>query len=212
MDLVQNGESSRSPSSRAAQNADQANGSGIKHVDAGTRASRLIMPVWDGESLTTRLTTVAPPKHVHASHDLFSLLSLQSHHDNYLRPYIHPALDEEDWIHGSGKKRKLEIERPPLRKHDKGYQGLLSDCIGELYRSQANIDPIPLPPPNNTDSGKQAFHDILPLISDIHSNDPLGRVMPDVWDQPIEMLRPGAFGVATLEAGQTQQGVSQTSS
>jgi hypothetical protein len=55
---------------------------------------------------------------------------------------------------------------------------------------------------------KNGDKDILALISDIHgSGDPLGRVMPDVWDQPIEMLSSEAFKAATLAPGSTQNGV-----
>lgn len=146
---------------------------------------------------------VPPPKHVHASHNFVELLSLQSQYEDYVRPYFGSAsADDGAGAAGEGpnKKRKLDV-----RKFDKGYQGLLDDCIGMLrHLGTLMLDPVP----NLAADMKNGNRELLSLISDIHGPvNPLGRVMPDIWDRPIELLPGQAFAAATLEVGSKVTGV-----
>jgi hypothetical protein len=206
MELVQNGESSKSPSRHMTGNmpsSPRMNGSGPSLEE---RMSRLIMPTWQGTyHHRFQLMIVPPPKHVHASHNFVELLSLQSQYEDYVRPYFSPASADDGAGAGAAgegpnKKRKLDV-----RKFDKGYQGLLDDCIGMLWHlATLMLDPVP----NLAADMKNGNRELLSLISDIHGPvNPLGRVMPDIWDRPIEMLPGQAFAAATLEVGSKVTGV-----
>ena len=158
-----------------------------------------LTPVW--------LTPVPPFKHVHASHNTIAALSLQSHYENYLRPYTAPITEEDQIATNAGRKRKLEG-----RKFDKGYSGLLDDCIGACRRRIACGRSYSRPDAHSLVQQPRRQPAKPSLISDVQGPaDPLGRVAPDVWEGPIEMLGPDAFAVATLEAGQTQSGVGPSS-
>jgi hypothetical protein len=93
------------------------------------------------------LNTVAPPpKHIHASHDLISLLHLDSLYNTYVRPFADAIGPEDDAMKdeggdgdgmqvdgegpgGAGKKRK----RGKRAKLEKGYTHLIDDCIGRFH-------------------------------------------------------------------------------
>ncbi|KAK4688455.1 hypothetical protein P7C73_g1661, partial [Tremellales sp. Uapishka_1] len=157
MDLVQNGESSQSPS----------RGNGHVTVDGKDKKaemSSLILPPWD----------VPPPKALHASLDLISLLHLDTLYNTYVRPYADP----EEGTKSKGKRKKL----------DKGYQGMIEDCI----------DPVPL-------GEKHDRLSLLPLIPDWMNDH--SHPLPDLFNGPIEMLdRERVFREAKLQVGSVQEG------
>ncbi len=71
--------------------------------------------------------SVPEEKHLHPSLDLISLLHLDTLYNTYVRPY---ADAEEDLdAHGPGQRGPRGKEK--RRKLERGYQGLIDDCIGE---------------------------------------------------------------------------------
>lgn len=69
------------------------------------------------------LMTAAPAKHLHASHDLITLLHLDTHYNTYVRPYFEPIPETDDESAPPKRPRKKQTL-------SKGYVGLLEDCIG----------------------------------------------------------------------------------
>jgi hypothetical protein len=67
-------------------------------------------------------SVVPGEKHLHPSLDLISLLHLDTLYDTFVRPY---ADAEEDEL-GSGEK----VGKGKKRRLEKGYAGLIEDCIG----------------------------------------------------------------------------------
>ncbi|WVW80401.1 hypothetical protein I302_102382 [Kwoniella bestiolae CBS 10118] len=108
MDLIQNGESSRSP--RTASNAVTHGDTDIVMDSHESRngVSSLILPQWD----------VPPTRHLHSSLDLISLLHLDTLYNDYVRPYA--EINPEDLEKGQQHRR---------RKLEKGYWHLIEDCI-----------------------------------------------------------------------------------
>ncbi len=93
------------------------------------------------------LTAVLPPKRIHASHDLISLLHLDSLYNTYVRPFADAIGPEEDGVKdeagdgmqidgegdipsGAGGKKRKKAKKAKL---EKGYIHLIDDCIGEPY-------------------------------------------------------------------------------
>ncbi|BEI87125.1 hypothetical protein CcaverHIS002_0704710 [Cutaneotrichosporon cavernicola] len=140
-------------------------------------ASKLLLPEWDP----------LPVKHLHASHDLISLLHLDGLYNTYVRPYFDPVPETDDEAPGGSLKR-------PRRKQglSKGYVGLLEDCI----------DPMPL--------GTNAQPSLLPLVpeylrpGEAHPWQPEENAMG-----PLALLPPEAFASARLEVGVKVDGYAQ---
>ncbi|WVR05640.1 hypothetical protein IAU60_002662 [Kwoniella sp. DSM 27419] len=179
MDLVQNGESSRSPRINGAHDIQgdvemvQASGT------SGPRQSTLILPTWD----------VPPAKPLHTSQDLISLLHLDSLYNTYVRPFADVVQqgdegDRKPVVDGGPGGKKGQQKR---RKMEKGYLHLIEDCI----------DPIPT-------GSKPENVALLPLIPDfgLHPGGPPPPLFPD----GIEVLPNEAFQVARLDPGTKQDG------
>ncbi|KLT45613.1 hypothetical protein CC85DRAFT_282238 [Cutaneotrichosporon oleaginosum] len=127
-----------------------------------------------------------PEKHLHASHDLISLLHLDGLYNSYVRPYFDPVPETDDEAPGGSLKR-------PRKKQglSKGYVGLLEDCI----------DPVPL--------GPSAQPSLGPLVKDFtdpgnHAWQPEENAMG-----PLQILPPEAFASARLEVGVKVEGYAQ---
>lgn len=83
---------------------------------------------------------VAPAKPIHSSQDLISLLHLDTLYNTYVRPFA--DLPGEEGQPGAGadgndafqRGKKKGTSMPGRKKMEKGYQHLIEDCIGELYR------------------------------------------------------------------------------
>ncbi|ODO11870.1 hypothetical protein I350_00654 [Cryptococcus amylolentus CBS 6273] len=207
MDLPQNGESSKSPfhliPTQAAQGDEmhagverrdgdgdvemsdgRADGPGEEPVSgADTKeqkrgTARLILPQWD----------IPPPKPIHSSQDLISLLNLDTLYNAYVRPFadLPGESDQPNGVGGDDGKGGGKKKGPPgRRKMEKGYQHLVEDCI----------DPIPL----GTRVDAPSF---LPLLNDVlHPPAP----PPPFAEGIVEELPKEAFKVARLEAG-SQEG------
>ncbi|OCF75234.1 hypothetical protein I204_04087 [Kwoniella mangroviensis CBS 8886] len=162
MDLVQNGESSKSPRL----DGDIVMGNDGSGYQSG--ASNLILPQWD----------VPPPRHLHSSHDLISLLHLDTLYNDYVRPYA--EINPQDTEKGQQQHRR--------RKLEKGYWHLIDDCID--------------PTPTGTKLDNQS---LLPITQDFMH--PPGQ-SPYLYSEGIEMLPDDAFQVAKLEVGHKEDGYS----
>ncbi|KAK1927940.1 hypothetical protein DB88DRAFT_479851 [Papiliotrema laurentii] len=193
MDHPQHGESSRSPHQRAALLANDSipNGRLVENQQSAVEdgMSRLILGNWDAP----------PPKHIHASHDLISLLHLDSLYNTYVRPFADAIGPEDDAMKdeggdgdgmqvdgegpgGAGKKRK----RGKRAKLEKGYTHLIDDCI----------DPTPLGEHKDNLA-------ILPLIPD--QLDP-SHEHPVPEQGPRPTMLEALWNNARLEAGQKVDG------
>ena len=162
-----------------------------------------------------------PPKHLHASLDLISLLHLDGLYNTYVRPYFDPVPETDDEADAAA--------RPRAKKKQglqKGYVGLLEDCIGTYLariRPKSRVlalcssldytrarpgalhpvadvladapDPVPM--------GNQAEHSLLPLIPDMldHEKPPFVS-----WQGLIVPLTPEALSSARLEPGTRVEG------
>ncbi|KIR43233.1 hypothetical protein I307_03687 [Cryptococcus deuterogattii 99/473] len=206
MNIIQNGESSKSPYTQGingdltkvdadVEMMDGENGVRVElgrpemnNGDEGIEnerkrgTARLIMPHWD----------VAPAKPIHSSQDLISLLHLDTLYNTYVRPFA--DLPGEEGQPGAGadgndafqRGKKKGTSMPGRKKMEKGYQHLIEDCI----------DPTPLGYKNDNPS-------LLPLLNDIL----YPPAPPPVLSQgPIEALPKEAFAIAKLEPGTVQDG------
>ncbi|KAL1405154.1 hypothetical protein Q8F55_008779 [Vanrija albida] len=134
----------------------------------------LILPEWDP----------LPPKHLHSSLDLISLLHLDGLYNSYVRPYFDPVPETDD----EGAAAAAKPARPRKKQGlSKGYVGLLEDCI----------DPVPL-----SNAGEPS---LLPLVGDWL--DPARPLAPDeLPDGPITLLSGQVLASARLEVGHKQEG------
>lgn len=133
--------------------------SSVAHHSAPGQAvqkSNLILPVWDGMCLLKSLLyilihcLVPPPKPLHPSHDLISLLSLASLYNSYVRPYASGVDDDSvpggAVVDGEGVKNEPMgsaglagrakggvPQRQKGTRLERGYTSLLDDCIGESF-------------------------------------------------------------------------------
>ncbi|RSH92742.1 hypothetical protein EHS25_008188 [Saitozyma podzolica] len=90
--------------------------------------SRLILPAWD----------VAPLKRIHPSHDIMSLMGLETLYNTYVRPFADPVSEAPQGMEtgpveagaAAGKKGGPAVRR---KKLEKGYTGLLEDSIDLLF-------------------------------------------------------------------------------
>ncbi|OWT40877.1 hypothetical protein C362_01090 [Cryptococcus neoformans Bt1] len=204
MNIIQNGESSKSPHTQGingdltkadgdVEMMDGENGAGVElgrpEVKDGDErienerkrgTARLILPHWD----------VAPVKPIHSSQDLISLLHLDTLYNTYVRPFAdlpgdesQPGADGNDTLQRAKKKA---ANMPGRKKMEKGYQHLIEDCI----------DPTPLGYKNDNPS-------LLPLLNDVlYPSAP----PPFLSQEPIEALPKEAFAIAKLEPGTVQDG------
>ncbi|TXT04948.1 hypothetical protein VHUM_04031 [Vanrija humicola] len=123
-----------------------------------------------------------PPKHLHSSLDLISLLHLDGLYNSYVRPYFDPVPETDD--EGARDKPMRPRKKQGLSK---GYVGLLEDCI----------DPVPM--------GSQAEHSLLPLVGEWL--DPPRPLNPDELPEgPITLLSTDVLAAARLEVGLKQEG------
>ncbi|GFZ43330.1 hypothetical protein JCM24511_01050 [Saitozyma sp. JCM 24511] len=188
MDIPKNGESSTSPVHRSAsppRHHPGANGiTGLETSDGGPHPlekSRLILPAWD----------VAPLKRIHPSHDIMSLMGLETLYNTYVRPFADPISEATQGMEtgpveagaAAGKRGGPAVRR---KKLEKGYTGLLED----------SIDPLPL--------GERKDGGILPLVSDLLF--PPAGPPPTLWDGEIIPLSQEQLAAARLEAGLKQEG------
>ncbi|WWC60535.1 uncharacterized protein I303_103109 [Kwoniella dejecticola CBS 10117] len=176
-DLVQNGESSRSPQSRSLNHADSDIAMDMDSTNNHPHRPDLILPQWD----------VPPPRHLHSSHDLISLLHLDTLYNTYVRPYAEFNPDDEGGDkkgtnnNGAGRQYRR-------KKMEKGYWHLIEDCID--------------PTPTGTKIENQS---LLPISQDFMN--PTG-IPPNLFADQIEMLPNEAFQVAKLEVGHREDGYS----
>ncbi|WOO85689.1 uncharacterized protein LOC62_07G009185 [Vanrija pseudolonga] len=184
MDAPKNGESSRSAMDTDAAEPTLASGTG--GAGAAPPAARavpaLILPDWDP----------LPPKHLHSSLDLISLLHLDGLYNSYVRPYFDPVPETDDEGgadgHGAAAGGRDKPVRPRKKQGlSKGYVGLLEDCI----------DPVPM--------GSQAEHSLLPLVGEwLDPPRPLG---PDeIPEGTITLISADILASAKLEVGLKQDG------
>ncbi|WWC88122.1 uncharacterized protein L201_003026 [Kwoniella dendrophila CBS 6074] len=179
MDLIQNGESSKSPRH---QNTLQTNGHSDGDIVMGeesrSNSSNLILPQWD----------VPPPRHLHSSQDLISSLHLDTLYNTYVRPYaeINPEDNNEDGQNTKQGQQKQQQHR--RKKMEKGYWHLIEDCID--------------PTPTGTKLDNQS---LLPISQDFMH--PHG-LPPNLFGDQIEMLPSEAFQIAKLEPGHKEDGYS----
>ncbi|ORY24683.1 hypothetical protein BCR39DRAFT_546161 [Naematelia encephala] len=135
--------------------------------------SHLILPVFDIPSL----------KPLHPSQDLLTLLDLSPLYASHVKPY----LDEEDPVPPSTAPGQTQAStggrrNRRRRKLEKGYTGLIEDCI----------DPTPV------GEGKDTNH-LLPLLGD--------SPWVEVYDGPIERLDwESTLRVARLPEGHKESG------
>ncbi|WWD18156.1 hypothetical protein CI109_102605 [Kwoniella shandongensis] len=186
MDLIQHGESSKSPrlngtlNGNASRNADEDVDMDGSHKSPTITKTELILPQWD----------VPPPRPLHASLDLISLLHLDELYNTYVRPYADLNTDDGNTAQGQegDQKGQAQGKKKQFRKRmDKGYQHLIEDCI----------DPTPL-------GTKGDNHSLLPLIPDL-MNPPTGPP-PALYPEPLQVLSEDMFKIARLEAGLKQDG------
>ncbi|WVF70659.1 hypothetical protein IAT40_005452 [Kwoniella sp. CBS 6097] len=216
MDLVQNGESSKSPRLAASilgtdgVDAHAARNGGDGDVVMGDEdgqsvkrgTSKLVLPSWD----------LPPQKPLHSSLDLISLLHLDTLYNTYVRPFADVRNEDQSQsqtqaqaqngqgeeddkkpnhlggnVIGTGKKGQQK-----RRKMEKGYQHLIEDCI----------DPTPMgTKPDNLS--------LLPLVPDFgHPPGPIPSFLTAASENnnTIELLPNEAFQIARLEAGVKQDG------
>lgn len=89
---------------------------------------------------------VAPAKPIHSSQDLISLLHLDTLYNTYVRPFADLPGEEGQPGAGAGgndafqRGKKKGTSMPGRKKMEKGYQHLIEDCIGELYRIIRHLD------------------------------------------------------------------------
>ncbi|KAL7423704.1 hypothetical protein Q5752_001286 [Cryptotrichosporon argae] len=161
---------------------------------AGPSKTALILPEWDAR----------PPKHLHASLDLISLLHLDGLYNTFVRPYM-DAVASDDEGDGEGADARAEGAGEggpngptPSRKRRKkaglvkGYVGLLEDVI----------DPLP--------ASVKAPPSLLPLLGDLQppnaQHAPAAHGPPQLYAGPLEPLDSSALGVARLELGVRVEG------
>ncbi|KAK8865661.1 hypothetical protein IAR55_000806 [Kwoniella newhampshirensis] len=187
MDSIQNGESSRSPRPNGVANGTVRRDMDVD-MDGGETQTKteLILPQWD----------IPPPRPLHASLDLISLLHLDELYNTYVRPFADFNSDEANPVQGQGQGQdgeggtgaKGQRKKGQFRKKmEKGYQHLIEDCI----------DPTPL-------GTKGDNHSLLPLIPDL-MHPPAGPP-PGLFSGPMEIMSADTFKVARLEAGMKQDG------
>ncbi|WWC68414.1 uncharacterized protein I206_102341 [Kwoniella pini CBS 10737] len=180
MDLVQNGGSSKSPRAQAqSQSRNQVESDVIMDNADLQRTSNFILPQWD----------IPPPRHLHSSQDLISLLHLDTLYNTYVRPYAEQNPDDNADVQGGDKKNINGPNRQFRRKKmEKGYWHLIEDCID--------------PTPTGTKIENQS---LLPISQDFMN--PTG-IPPNLFADQIQMLPTEAFQVATLEVGLKEDGYS----
>ncbi|WVQ97032.1 hypothetical protein IAU59_004142 [Kwoniella sp. CBS 9459] len=231
MDLVQNGESSKSPrlamvTSTSTSNTNHSggdshmtgtgsgigvgnvNGNGDSDIVMGdaeggtTRGgSKLVLPAWD----------VPPQKPLHSSLDLISLLHLDTLYNTYVRPFADVRNDDQSQLNNQGE----EDDKKPNSSNlgtgagpgpggaggKKGQQKRRKMEKGYQHLIEDCIDPTPM-------GTKPDNLSLLPLVPDFghgHNHHPSAPV-PPLFSEAIQLLPDEAFQIARLEAGVKQDG------